>query len=554
MSFTQEELLSALRNADAAGDTEAATRIANILSSGGIKKPSDGSAENRDSIINKERQRLRSQELEEYGVLERGLIGVGRGMTTIGEGAKGLAMDAGNALGFVSDEDLSSYDESVKEEREYFKGTAVGQTTSSRVGEFAGEVLPSVALGGGVLGAGAKVAQKAKLSSNAGKTASLMGLGATEGALISDTDQQGVGAVIGGATAGVLDKTLSAAGKFVNGKRAQKLLDDMTPNIDYLKNQARNFYDSVKSSGAKIKPKAFEGLSKRLQKRLKDEGYRPKQHSAIKVALDDFDTELGQSVSFSTLDALRKAAKDSAKAIGSNDSRLANIFVSEIDDFVDNITPMQISGRSPKKIAEGYKEARKLWGRAKKAELIKDMFESAEVQESGLENGLRIKARQLFSNPRNKKYFSDEERELLKALANGDSKDNILKHIGKFGVSGGHQGQSLLPVLGAAFGGVDVVLVGSVAKKIAEKSTDKRANRFYQSVLNGGDATSIARAYTSVIPKKDQSAKELAEMFRLSPKKSLIDLEKMAKRRNRSRSNIYTQATGIALANQATSQ
>ncbi|WP_347851973.1 hypothetical protein [Planktomarina sp.] len=544
-------------------------------------------------------------------------------------------------------------------------------------------------------------------------------LGAAEGAVYSAGaseadafssdffDDMQTGATVGGATAGVLKGGFKLGSMFAENKAVKKLVGEMTPTIEGLKTQARTFYKGVKESKAALKPQAYQKLVQKVTARLEDQGYRPAQHAAIKTALDDMTSEVGGGVSFTTVDSLRKAIKDSSKELGSNSARLANEAVDEIDKFFDDLAPNMIGGQkpvyqgldlsrearlaraksqgfdtdtvyyhgtdadfnsfdpkkvgsnfgmdddgfffttnassadwsrgnhpnkgynrltdaertkaasgqilptylkidkplrpkdiegfdfdggghspislfdlnrdaiksalkkgdydsvaikaegsemvmmldnkniksqfsafdpkqvnsgkliddidqaveqivkeSPDEIAHGYKEARQTWAKAKKAELIRDLFTGAEVQASGVENGMRTKMRQIYNNPRTRKLFTPEEQEAIKAVSNGTSIQNVLKGIGKFGVDTGHNGQSLLPALGAAFGGFNVLVPATIAKQFSNRMTVKNAKRLEQTILNGGDPKKVASIYVRALKPKDRNAKELAELFK----------------------------------------
>ncbi len=57
---------------------------------------------------------------EADSVLERFSTGFGRGITNVGEGAKGLAYDIGNKLGLVDDVTVSDFNSKVQEGRDFY--------------------------------------------------------------------------------------------------------------------------------------------------------------------------------------------------------------------------------------------------------------------------------------------------------------------------------------------------------------------------------------------------------------------------------------------------
>ena len=88
-NYTYEEVIQALRNADAAGDTEAASRLAKIADSM-VAKPS-----------------LASQFV----------TGVGKRGQEIAQALRGVGLRAGEAVGMVSPQDLAAYEQEVARSR-----------------------------------------------------------------------------------------------------------------------------------------------------------------------------------------------------------------------------------------------------------------------------------------------------------------------------------------------------------------------------------------------------------------------------------------------------
>lgn len=191
---TRQQLETALRNADAAGDTAAAKRLALALKSGDFDQPQQ--AESFDLPMSPEDIKAAGQRAVEETAAEVGpgsafMIGTGKGFMDIVRGV-GLADPATEA-------DIQSM-EALREQRPY--------TTTG--GEIAGQAAPFVPAG---LAAGA-------IPSIAGRIAAGAGLGGAEGGIIaSGTDQDvatatGVGAAIGGG-AEILFPVLGRLGRSV---------------------------------------------------------------------------------------------------------------------------------------------------------------------------------------------------------------------------------------------------------------------------------------------------------------------------------------------------
>lgn len=94
------------------------------------------------------------------------------------------------------------------------------------------------------------------------------------------------------------------------------------------------------------------------------------------------------------------------------------------------------------------KEARALSQRTFKSRTITDMIENAGHTASGLENGLRIEARKILKSAKKRRGFTSDELKALSNIEKGTSMANTAKFLGKFGVS---EGQAT-SMLGASVG------------------------------------------------------------------------------------------------------
>lgn len=116
----------ALRNADAAGDTEAAMRIAAMIraQSGSIPPAS-----------------------EQVGGLENLAAMYGRGVAELGQGIKQLGLHAGGALGLADPATVSAYDQKVRDEAELYEKD-LGQKPGGSVIPMAAQIITAAPVGG----------------------------------------------------------------------------------------------------------------------------------------------------------------------------------------------------------------------------------------------------------------------------------------------------------------------------------------------------------------------------------------------------------------------
>lgn len=95
---------------------------------------------------------------------EKALVGLGSGFNRVLQGGKQLGLEAGEYLGLVDEGEADAYTKQVMEERAEFDATPIGQSKVGKTAQFAGEVLPTLLVPGGVQGKAATKMLTAGLS------------------------------------------------------------------------------------------------------------------------------------------------------------------------------------------------------------------------------------------------------------------------------------------------------------------------------------------------------------------------------------------------------
>ncbi len=245
------------------------------------------------------------------------------------------------------------------------------------------------------------------------------------------------------------------------------------PTVQELKGQAGQLYKFAEKAGAVFKKDPYSQFAINLENILIKEGMDETLTPKVVAALKRINQEKGGNVTLEKLEILRRIGRGASSSIDANESRIGNIIIDKLDDFVENAQPSQLSKGSSEAV-KALKDARELWKRAKKTEIIDDLVASADVRaeanytQSGIENVLRRKLVNLADNPRKLRAFSKEEQELIKSTAKGGPIQNALRFIGKLaptGVisSGVSVGGGAL--IGGTSGAVIVPVVGSLARQ-----------------------------------------------------------------------------------------
>ena len=226
-----------------------------------------------------------------------------------------------------------------------------------------------------------------------------------------------------------------------------------TPKPSYataeqLESASSQLFKQAKDANILIDTKEFTNSMANLGKELRQEGYTPTAYPKITAAVDEL-TNAGIPKDYTELRALRKIIQGAQKSPDPEEKRLATILKSEFDDYVLNIPESAVTQGS-KEGLKAWKDARDIYSRMSKAEVFEDMLEKAEItkgkfSQSGLENALFTELKNLATNPKKLRLFTEAEQKAIKEAAQGTSGQNALRVIGKFAPTS--TVSSILPLL-----------------------------------------------------------------------------------------------------------
>ena len=443
-------------------------------------------------------------------------------------------------------------------------------------GEF---VAPTGAIGATIRGAAAQIPKVAPQAATVGQrilqqvatpalpeatAGALAGAGSEVGAEFGEAvaGERGrqVGRLAGGILAPIGGTLAKESSKMLISKSAKKLLNEAAPTIEGLKTAARGVFKEIDNLGVTVNPSSTARLSAQLSTLTRKQGFNPTIHPKVNAALKEFDAVAGQPQSLSEIDTLRRVANSAARSIEPDEARLGNLMVNRIDDFLDSAGRKELSGTT-KNIGAKYRDARQLWRRAKKSELIEEAFNKANLQATGFENGIRTQFRSILNNKKKVKGFTPEEISSMRQVVKGGSLENMAKMIGRFGFSEGQASNMLMGSLGvaggAAIGGaagaVAVPLVGQMSRTLAQKLTRKGAEGANLIVRAGKSGLDIVKAYMKAVPPKQRTAQELTELL-LRPDISLEGLKQAARNAPQSQKRLINDAAFLVNAIKSTQE
>jgi len=325
--------------------------------------------------------------------------------------------------------------------------------------------------------------------------------------------------------------TLGKTIKNALSKSPKTLLKEAAPTIQDLKQAARKVYGDLDNSGFSVRAVSLERLSNEIADLTRKQGFNKAIQPKIAPVLKEFEQAAKSPKTLTEIDTLRKVAQGAARSIDPAEARMGSLIIERVDNFLDNLSSSEsLTGKSAG-IGEKFKDARQLWAKAKKLEVIEDAMSKANLQASGFENGIRTQFRSILNNKKKSRGFKPEELAAMRRVVKGGTAENIAKALGKFGVSEQQASSMMLSGLGAAAGGavlgvpgaVAVPLIGQVSKSLAQKLTRNNAQAAKQIISAGKDGSEVVKAYMKAIPASERNVSELTELL-LRPE---INLKKL---------------------------
>ena len=270
-------------------------------------------------LLAERRAQRQAQAVNEYNpaagmsVIEKGLVGLGRGFTDAIEGAKQAGLAVGEKLGLAREGAAQGYAEAVRPERELFE-RGLGNDTAASIGRVVGETAPLLAVPvGGAATAGGRVGLAAAT-------------GAVTGALQLVDEEKGdsrlQNAALGALGGAAVGTALEGAGKVINAVRPKGTTTAYAdPNAREVADLARQH--NVPLSGADVTRSAILQRADTLAENVPivgTFGFRLKQQDAAKAAAKNFVDQFDTGADVAT--TLRAGLQERGKRVTANANKL----------------------------------------------------------------------------------------------------------------------------------------------------------------------------------------------------------------------------------------
>ena len=396
---------------------------------------------------------------------------------------KGSEYASAGARSLVRGEEFGDALEMVQGRREAMAQRNPGMTLAGNIAGGVAGTAPLVAAAPVLMGAqGASTV--GRMAAGAGSGAVLGGADAAvrSGGDIEDTAfGAGAGVILGGAGPAV-GKAIGKGAEVVSdafGMRAAgKVARTTSPAIEELETQAGALYQRAKDAGVSVKPDAYRFFLGGLAKNLKEKGFDRSLHPRATAAVQRLVEVVDQPQSLEGLEILRRVVGAAANSVDPDERRVASLIKDNLDDWLEKLPDAAVATGNAKEGIKALREARALWGQARRGETIEKIIEDAQNAASGFENGLRNGFRALAKSEKRMRGFSDVEKAAIRQVARGTPTSNVMKWLGKAaptGIVSMALGNALGQSMGGGIGSIAVPAVGAAARGVSERMTSRAA-------------------------------------------------------------------------------
>jgi hypothetical protein len=345
---------------------------------------------------------------------------------------------------------------------EFYKPQTTAGKYAGTIGETLGNPLTYVGPGGPVT--------KLLAGTAAGAGSEAAGQ-ATEG-----TELEPAARVLGAMAAG---SATSAAARGA-GNAARRV---PSPTTEELHTASQANYNNMKGYGVELHPHVMEQVATNIETELLNEGYRDyiPGHNQLFNAIDELRHPIGQNSTISDIDGPRRVLNRLAGNPELRDG--ARRAINEIDTALGNLTPADaaVNGHFIPRVAHEAVEARGNYAAFKHAEQLDNATDKAGLMAGStgsgadIDNKTRQQIRQILTNPKKLRGFSQEEQQQMRRIVNGTFTGNAARLIGKLAPTGVVSG-GVSALVGHTIGHtIGVPVIGGIAKGLSDAAT-RRAN------------------------------------------------------------------------------
>jgi hypothetical protein len=305
------------------------------------------------------------------------------------------------------------------------------------------------------------------------------------------TTGAGIGAV-GGGLGNLAGEAISAGISKVAGKFNPKVPQ---MGVDDLKAASNAAYSRAEQAGVAFNQNGVNQLRTNIIDDLTARGYHNANEPGVKPVLEYLEKIGNGNVTLKGLDTLRKMASNGFQPGNQSNNAALTQIIGRIDELVNAADPSTVlMGSNPQAAASALREARSMWGRAKKLETVQELLDRAGLNAGSagaggnVENASRQQIKRLLTNPNLKRGLTKAEQDAARKAVLGSPTQNVLRLAGKLSP----QGNGLMLAIGGAgtiaapATAIPAMIAGYGAKKTAEHLSRKSVAELVRLISSGG--------------------------------------------------------------------
>lgn len=269
-----------------------------------------------------------------------------------------------------------------------------------------------------------------------------------------------------------------------------------TPTAADLKAQGGALYRSLDTPQGQVvlEPAAFN----RIANDIGAVAYKARISNASPKAmaiLKEFENMAAPGVAPDILEieGLRRQLSALAKSPEGTERFFAAIMRDKLDDAIASLKPADVIAGDPNTALKTLGDARSLWQRGKKIDLLDDLMEQARnaakanYTSAGIMTAIRQKFRGLAARKDYKALFSAAERDAIRQIIRGTKTEAVVRFLGKFDP----RSPLMLTVLGGAgvaghpYLAAGAAGLGLVGKELAGRAAQRSVNSLSEMVATG---------------------------------------------------------------------
>jgi hypothetical protein len=280
-----------------------------------------------------------------------------------------------------------------------------------------------------------------------------------------------------------------------------------------VREQARRFYQQMEREGVFFSPQAADDLANRLENtlvNLRGATIAREYRTAIEDQISNLRNRNYPDLSFEELETIRSnlglIGRDAMGLVrpntpGAQANRLAGVIQDDLDDFVLNAGPAQVTAGDPQVAANAVRQARRQWQNARKGEILEQVLTRTERSGSTRPKieELQKRLEPIVNNDRLMAKFTPDEQEVLRSLQRGSTAETVLSGVGQLapdlktglGVTKAAGYLGAIPAAAALVDPTAAVTTGMIggaalaSRAMANRMALRRASDVAENVLSG---------------------------------------------------------------------